>query len=337
MLGARIRDLRLGLGLTQAQLAERAGVSRQLIGAVEAGRHLPRVDAAVALARVLDTSVETLLTPQPIGVVGVIAPPAEGALVRAARVGDQLVCVAARPVGESWPAADGVVHDGEVVLFDGEPTAAVVAGCDPAIGMVAQLVESGGGPGVVAVGASSAAAITALQAGRVHAVVVHGPRGGLPVPPVPVRRWRVARWQVGLAGAADLPRGWAADALTGRSPVVQREAGAGSQSAFERAVASAGGTGPFPGPQASGHVEAASWATRDRLVAVSIEPAALATGLAFHALEEHVSELWVATDHLAVPGVRYFADELIASSRLQRRLVAIGGYDLTDRGIEVAA
>jgi DNA-binding transcriptional ArsR family regulator/DNA-binding XRE family transcriptional regulator len=50
-------------GLTQAQLAELAGVSRQLVGAVEADRHLPRVDAAVRLAAALSTTVEELLAP----------------------------------------------------------------------------------------------------------------------------------------------------------------------------------------------------------------------------------------------------------------------------------
>ena len=36
------------MGMSQVELAARAGVSRQLIGAAEAGRHLPRVDAALA-------------------------------------------------------------------------------------------------------------------------------------------------------------------------------------------------------------------------------------------------------------------------------------------------
>jgi molybdate-binding protein len=58
-------------------------------------------------------------------------------------------------------------------------------------------------------------------------------------------------------------------------------------------------------------------------------------GLSFHPLEEHRSEVWVATDHLDVPGVRLFFDAL-TDAHLHRRLTAIGGYDLTDCGIEVA-
>jgi transcriptional regulator with XRE-family HTH domain len=336
VLGRRIRELRLAHGLTQEDLAVRAGVSRQLVGAVEAGRHLPRVDAAVAIARVLGAPVEDLLAPAASEVVGVLAPPRDGQPVRVARVGDLLVCVPARPAGESWAVADAVVHGGTVDLIDAERPAAVVAGCDPALGLIERLVGPGTDPGVLAVSTSSSAAVATLRAGHVHAAVVHGPAGRLPAAPKGVHRFLVTRWQVGLVAPPDLPRGWAGRALAGRVKVVQREAGAGSQTAFERAAKAAGASLPIEGPRVAGHVEAAQRAATGGIPAVSIEPAALATGLAFHALEEHVSELWVAGDHLGDPGVRRFTDEL-TGARLHRRLEAIGGYDLTDCGTAVPA
>jgi DNA-binding XRE family transcriptional regulator len=326
VLGSRLRALRGARGWTQRELAERAGVSRQLVGAVEAGRHLPRVDAAVALARVLEVAVEDLLRPEPPMVTGVLTPPREGEPVRVARVGDRLVCVPAGAVGESWAPADGIVRDGAVELVDAERPAAVVAGCDPAIGLVGRLLEAESGPGAVAVSTSSSAALSALADGRVHAAVVHGREGTLPSPSVPVRRFELARWRVGLAASHDLAPGWVGDALAGRVPVVQREPGASSQAAFERAVAAAGDAVP-DGDRAAGHLEAASWARRAGVAAVSMEPAALALGLAFHPLEEHVAELWVATEHLEAPGVRRFLDEL-TGARVHRRLAAVGGYDL---------
>lgn len=338
MLGDRVRELRQERGLTQGQLADLVGVSRQLVGAVEAGRHLPRVDSAVGLARALGTSVEALLAPDPHDAVGVLADPAEGTLVRIARVGEQLVCVPAGDSGESWATADAVVRGGALQLFDAERPAAVVAGCDPAIGLTARLVEGGAGGRVVAVGTSSTAAVAALGAGRSHAVMVHGPAGTLPVSPVPVHRWRIARWQVGLAAARGLPAGWLGDALAGRVAVVQRESGAGSQLAFDRAVAATGAvtSDGIAGPRAEGHMEAAWRAATDGLVAVTIEPSALALGLEFHPFETHESELWIASEHLDVPGVRGFVEEL-TGERVRRRLEAIGGYDLSNCGSRIAA
>jgi transcriptional regulator with XRE-family HTH domain len=335
VLGDRVRNLRLARALTQAQLAELAGVSRQLVGAVEADRHLPRVDAAVRLAAALSTTVEELLAPERRDVVGVVETPADGALVRVGRVGDRLVCVPSDGSGEGWASADAQVRDGAAHLFDVERPAAVVAGCDPIIGLASRLLEATSGPRVVPVATSSAIAVGVLADGRSHAVMVHGPAGCLPDPPVPVRRWHVARWQVGLGAPADLAPGWVADALAGRLPVVQREAGAGSQAAFERAAAGIGDR-RADGPRASGHAQAAWRAATDRMVAVTIEPAALAQGLVFHALEEHVSQLWTAEATADNPVLHAFMDEL-TGERVQRRLAAIGGYDLTGIGTELAA
>jgi len=332
-----MRKLRLARGLTQVQLAELAEVSRQLVGAVEADRHLPRVDAAVRLAAALSTTVEELLAPNTREVAGVIEEPAEGALVRIGRVGDRLVCTPAAGSGEGWATADAQILGGGVQLFDVERPAIVVAGCDPVIGLASRLLEATSGPRVIPVATSSATAAKVLGAGRSHAVTVHGVDPSQTAAPVGVRRWHVARWQVGLAGPADLPDGWAADALAGRIPVVHREPGAASQAAFERARGSnEGPAAPIRGPRVGGHAEAAWRAVTDHMVAVTIEPAALANGLRFHPLETHICELWIAAAHADNPLLHALMEELVGE-RVHRRLGAIGGYDLTHNGMEVAA
>jgi transcriptional regulator with XRE-family HTH domain len=337
MLGDRVRALRLARGLTQVQLAELAGVSRQLVGAVEADRHLPRVDAAVRLAAALSTTVEELLAPETREVLGVLEDPVDGALVRVGRVGERLVCVPAAGSGEGWASSDAQVRHGAVELFDVERPALVVAGCDPIIGLAARLLEATSGPRIVPVATSSAMAVEVLAAGRSHAVMVHGPDGHRAAAPAGVRRWRIARWWVGLAAPADLPEGWVDDALAGRAPVVQREDGAGSQAAFERARLGGGHPAePIRGPRVGGHAEAAWRAATDRMVAVTIEPAALANGLAFHPLETHASDLWVAEEHADNALLHAFMNE-VAGERVHRRLAAIGGYDLTGNGTEIAA
>src|SRR5271170_2568514 len=54
------RDARTAIGLSQSELARRAGISRQALGAIEAGLYQPNVDVALKLARELGTSVERL-------------------------------------------------------------------------------------------------------------------------------------------------------------------------------------------------------------------------------------------------------------------------------------
>jgi transcriptional regulator with XRE-family HTH domain len=51
--GVRVRDKRLELGWTQAQLAEQSSVSQQLVSAIERGLQGGRDDTRRALARAL--------------------------------------------------------------------------------------------------------------------------------------------------------------------------------------------------------------------------------------------------------------------------------------------
>jgi putative transcriptional regulator len=55
-----VRVARVGRGLTQAQLAQAAEVSRQTVVAIEAGDYAPSVYLALRLAVVLGESVEAL-------------------------------------------------------------------------------------------------------------------------------------------------------------------------------------------------------------------------------------------------------------------------------------
>lgn len=57
-----INEYRLKLGLTQEQLAERVGVTRQTIIAIERGNYTPSVLLALKLARTFSVSVESLFT-----------------------------------------------------------------------------------------------------------------------------------------------------------------------------------------------------------------------------------------------------------------------------------
>src|SRR3954452_12693130 len=93
----RLREARLAAGLSQAALAGAAGVSRQAVGAIEAGLHRPSVDAALAIAGAVGRSVEDLFGAAAERSETVLGSPLhDGAAVLAARVGDRLVHAAAR-------------------------------------------------------------------------------------------------------------------------------------------------------------------------------------------------------------------------------------------------
>ncbi len=60
--GRRLARLRDKAGLTQEALAERAGLSRNFIGLLEAGRQTPSLDSLRSLQEALGVDIESLVT-----------------------------------------------------------------------------------------------------------------------------------------------------------------------------------------------------------------------------------------------------------------------------------
>ncbi|MBA2514992.1 MAG: helix-turn-helix domain-containing protein [Solirubrobacterales bacterium] len=338
-IGRRVREDRLALGLKQVELAERADVSRALIGALEHGRHMPAADAAIRVARALNTSVERLfdnsgLAPA-VAAIGVLGERLlDGALVRAAWVETAMVVrvldavAALSPIGA---LADGVVFGGQVRLFSGAaPRGAVIAGCDPVLGIAEGLLERSGDARIVGVPTTSGRALDALKAGRSHGALVHGPAKGLKPPPG-VQRWHLARWRSGVATHPRLSRPSLEALLADEVPMIQRDPSAASQQAFQRAAKKLGAPRPSLGTTSGSHFDAARSALEHRAAAVTIEPIAVAVGLDFHELEVHDVELWVPKRWTRLPGIREFV-ELLGTSRFQDRAGALPAYDLTSTG-----
>lgn len=336
-----LRERRLECGLTQAELAARAGVSRQLVAAVEAGHNAPAVDAALGLASALATTVEELFSPAP-GPAPVAsalgAPLREGAALRVGRVGDRLVAAELADhgvAGATWARADGIIEAGALRLFPGAaPGGLVLAGCDPALGVAEAMLEGLGPSSLLALSAATGTGLASLAQGGVHATVVHGPAANLPDPPVPVLRLHLARWQVGLGVAPRLRRKSLEALLTGTEPIVQRDPAAASQQALQRAAVGAGTASPRRGPLAAGHIDAARIAATLGCAAVTTEAAARAFDLRFLTLEEHTVQIWLAERWLEHPGARALAD-LLASAAFTDRVAQFGGYDLAGCGTGV--
>jgi len=55
-----VRELRETAGLSQRELGERLGVSRQTVNSIETGRYDPSLPLAIAIARHFNTTVEEI-------------------------------------------------------------------------------------------------------------------------------------------------------------------------------------------------------------------------------------------------------------------------------------
>lgn len=56
----QIRELRIKIGLTQAELADRAGVRRETIVFLEQGKYNPSLQLAAKVAQILQTPIDTV-------------------------------------------------------------------------------------------------------------------------------------------------------------------------------------------------------------------------------------------------------------------------------------
>ena len=336
-----VREQRLRRGFSQAELADLAGVTRQSLGAIEAGRHSPSVDAAMRIARVLGIAVETLFASQNGQAhVSVSGAAAIGTPVVTAQVGTQRVYAPLRHLlsaSESWALADGFVTDAGVEIFaETDDASLVVGGCDPLLGLAASVLEKRRGPTILPVHLSTGAAVEALSKGAVHGVVVHGRKSALPKPPVCVRRWRFASWQVGVASLPSRREPMTIEQMAERRlRTAQREDGAGTQRALERALIAVGAAG-LPGPRVGGHIDAARHVVAGIPAGITMEAAARAFDLEFLPLETHHSELWIDSRYVDHKGAIALVS-LLSDRELVARANRLPGYEINHMGTEVLA
>src|SRR3954462_3936954 len=150
----RLRERR---GIAAADLAKLAGVSRQTIYAIEAGSYVPNTALALKLARVLDVKVEELfslpddaaareLRAEPVKLLPGSGRLQAGQPVQLCRVDRQLIASPPSPAPWYFPPSDAVVAGAsKVQLLHPEEELGnrlLVAGCDPAISVLARHVQA---------------------------------------------------------------------------------------------------------------------------------------------------------------------------------------------------
>ena len=320
----RFLALRHVSGLSQAELANRAGVSRSLVAAIEAGRNKPSVAAGIAVARALGVTVEELFATEAdvAGPAAAAAGPAlaDGDAVRLVRVGDMVVAATCDPLGDGTVADALVVDGGLRYLPASREDGVLVLGCDPAL----RLIERMAPPDVriVTGHATSGDSIAALGARRCHAAVVHAVDGAPARLPEAVARTSIARWRVGIA--ANVPEDEIVDRLRGGAlALVCQSPTANAQAAVERWLIHHDLAGVRRAGLARDHLEAARMARAEGVASVTYEPAALREGLGLVPVETHRVDALVRLDITATAAA---VAQIVTSRAFRARLQALPGY-----------
>ncbi len=359
-----IRAARLAQSLSQGELAKRAGISRQALGAIETDTYLPSVSVALALARELGATVEALFGGSREDIRHVHArwdsspPTTRGTSARVAlgRVGGKLIAHPQAPVHLALAPAAGVVErasrgGAEVASFRTEEeidATLLIAGCDPAAALLIEWLARRRSPvSIVALSCSSAKALEELLAGRAHIAGAHlrDPKSGdfnsgaavRGIKRHPAMLVNFARWELGIATAPGNPlgiRGFA-ELARPRIRIANRELGSGARAALDEALAGLptktsaieGYGREFPG-----HLEvAAAIAAGQADFGVTIRVAADVYGLGFVPIREERYDLVILKRDLDSTPVKAML-EALNSRGLAREVAQLCAYDTSQMG-----
>lgn len=343
----RVRERRSARDWSQAELAERAGISRTAVSAIEAERLVPSVAAAIGLAKALECTVEELFgqsRPPPSKVASPTwAWPAAQAVSRywLANVGGarRLYPFEATPLGEI--PHDGVHHLGSPSRHAAHERLAdqtlVVASCDPAVGLLVRVYEQLTGYRMLVFPRSSRQALQLLQQGLVHFAGVHlstaDDQAGNAAPvremiSEPASLLRVASWDEGVVVGAQVSASTLRGVLRDRLTWVGREPGSGARQCLDELL----GDRPAPRRLARDHRGVAEaircgWAD----AGVCLRLVADEAGLRFLPVRTEGYDLCLTVRQAHDPRIQALV-RVIQSSDYRRLLGELPGYDIAQTG-----
>jgi putative molybdopterin biosynthesis protein len=383
-----VREVRQAAGLQQQELAARVGVSRQSLGAIEAGT-VPSTAVALEIARTLGCRIEDLFhlaaddaslsvtlarTPVPLAGsrvrLGMIhgswiahgldgddpstaTTPADGLIITSRPSPRRSPRRSPRPSprrspGRSTAQARGAAAVRPLRDLDALRENLLVAGCDPALGLLGGHLLDGARVRLHWIAAASAAALEALAGGRVHIAGLHlfdAETGEHNVPAVrarlgdrPVIVVNLAVWEAGFVVGAKRRLRRAADLAAPAVRVVLREEGSGARALLDRLLAK--DRVPLArlrvAETVSSHFAVARSVAAGRAdVGVATAAAAAAFGLEFIPLSEDRFDLVMLADTATGrSGQRLL--ETLGSGRFKRDIGALRGYGTGHTGHIVA-
>jgi putative molybdopterin biosynthesis protein len=369
----RLREKRQALGLSQKQLAEMAGITRQAVCAVESNQYSPATSVALQLARALRCRVEELFSIKSGGeiiegeLVGSVPQGADNVRAQVTQVGDRLLVRPLDGLGELTSlsaTADGLIigsgshsQRAKVKLLKDRETVrrkVVVAGCDPAIFLAAEYLQKRDKENLVPCLMGSSIAVGALNRGEVHVAGVHlvDERSGAWNLPDLQRSLKgmdclvvtFAHWEEGLIVRQGNPKKIRGieDLARPAVKIVNREKGSGARRLLDRQLK---GYGIPPakvkgyGAEVFSHLDVASRVKAGSVDAgIGVRAAASICGLDFVSLQRERYDLVIPKIHYeTLHGLRTLLDTIV-SWPFRDELEALGGYDTRETGkvVEVA-
>jgi molybdate-binding protein/transcriptional regulator with XRE-family HTH domain len=330
-----LRQRRQARGWSQQELADRAGLPRANVSAIEIGRLVPSAAAALALAAALDCRVEDLFQ-----LTRTVAEQAEWAWINA------------QPTARYWQAEVGgrrrlypvettclgtQAHDGRAdgqsltARIDAPPPTLVMACCDPAVGLLAAELTRCHGVRLLAFPRSSRQALDLLRQGLVHIAGLHLDHAGGAGNAAAARTMlgpgytllHVAHWDEGVVTDSARGRSSLQSLVRGRLRWVGREPGSGARQCLDEILGNRRRL-PLVARDHRGVVEAvrAGWADAGVCLRVVGEEA----GLSFHSVRREAYDLCFSTRLSDDPRIKALLS-VLRSNDYRRQFDDLPGYE----------
>jgi len=363
----RLREKRQASGLSQKQLADIAGITRQAVSALEADQYSPATSVALQLARALRCRVEDLFSIRQGGeiiegeLLGSIAPDGNPVRAQVARIGHRILVRPLVGMGELASlstTADGVMvgasGDGKRVKVkllkdrDAMQRKVVVGGCDPAMFLAAQFAGKQHQDNIVPCLMGSGLALDALKRGEIHVAGVHLAEQNAAAWNLPDLKPRLgnldclvvtfAYWEEGFMVRPGNPKKirTAADLAKTAVRIVNREKGSGARRLLDQQLKASGIKSARVrgyGDEVPSHLDVASRIKAGLAdTGVGVRAAASIAGLDFVALQRERYDLIIPKAYYeTMPGLRILLDTIV-SKPFRSELDALGGYDTREIG-----
>jgi molybdate-binding protein/transcriptional regulator with XRE-family HTH domain len=330
-------------GWSQAALAEKSGVSRAEISAIETGRLVPSVSVALRIASALGEAAEAVFGPHEAQAPAWAWKPSSNGDRRVwrASVNGRVRLYPVEPTAAGVLPHDGWFDGTELQPRDGSAMperTLVIAGCDPLVSLLArQLARCD--IRVLPILRASTAALELLRQGLVHAAGVHftdasgasgNDRAVRAVAGAGHRLVHQVRWDTGIAVGRRRERTPAA-LLRANLRWVNREEGSAARQAFDTLLATrrrpAGYAHVVRDHRAVAATVSSGWAE----AGVCVRPAAAEVQLGFIPLHRESYELCVADAQIEDPRITALMTTL--QSKSYRQLIAdVPGCDSSQTG-----